>query len=227
MRKPVIFLTAFACSLLSAAEKPSARAAPKEIGSRTVVLDFAVDKNDHPVSLDIFSSEAAGLDPWAKLIVSNGQVKTDSPGVEKIGERKYRATISFPVEGDGPPLPPEVTFPKARILHPIQYPYELARDGIAGGVLLKLTIDETAKVTNVELVRASHEAFGKAAVGVAKRWQFSQPAKKDGKPIAVTLFQLITFEVEGKQIAPWQWQICPEPCLEKFSMTGSFVPARH
>jgi len=196
---------------------------PKEVGSRTVVLDFTVDENAKPMAIDLVSSEASGLNQWAKAMVKAGHVNTSSPGVVKLAEGKYRATISFPLDGDSSPYPLNVTLPKIRLQQNPRYPYALARADIAGGVLLRLTIDEKAEIKQVKVVRASHEEFGDAAVQAVNSWRLAEPAKKDGVPIPVTLFQLITFEIAGKPIAPWPWQLSPEPALEPMLVTGSFV----
>jgi len=197
---------------------------PQEIGSRTVVLDFTVDENEKAAVIDLVSTEAAGLNPWAQAMVKSGHVKPNSPGVIKLADGKYRATISFPLAGDGSPLPPGITPPKMRLQPGPQYPYELARADTPGGALLRLTINEKAAITKTEIVRASHKEFGSAAVDAVKKWRLAEPAKQDGAPIAVTLFQLITFEIEGKPPALWEWQMCPEPALPPFTVSGSYIP---
>ena len=209
---------------VAAVYAPPSHVPPKEIGSRTVVLDFTVDGNAKPVAIDLVSSEAVGLNFWAKAMIKVGHIKTDSPGVAKIGEGKFRATIGFSVADDGAPPPPNITLPKARLQPGPIYPFGLARADIPGGVLLKLTIDEKARISKVELIRSSHREFGTAAIEALKKWRFSEPAKKDGIPITITLFQLITFEIDGKPPAVWEWQMCPEPALPEYLVSGSYVP---
>lgn len=41
---------------------------------------------------------------------------------------------------------------------------------------------------------------------------------KEGKPVTVTLMQLVTFEMPAGASAPLGWQISPEPCLPPFTV---------
>ena len=206
---------------LEGAQPP--RIPPKEIGSRTVVVDFTVDKKTKPLTIEVSSSEAPGLNPYATMLIKTQKINIGSPGVKMVAEGKYRAIISFPLEGDSAPLPAEITPPKGEWQPGPTYPFELARADIAGGALFKLTIDEQGNIKNTELVRASHKAFGTAALNALKKWHFEQPAKKNGLPVEITLFQLFIYEVTGKPTAPWPWQMTPEPALSEFRVTGSFV----
>ena len=221
-----IALALFSGVLSDAAEVPAERLPPKEIGSRTVILSFTVDENAKPLAVAVVSSEAAGLNPWATAMIKAGQVKTTSPGVVKVAERKYRANISFALEGDGAALPSNITLPKAQFQPAPRYPFELARADTSGGVLLRLTIGEKANIEKVEVVRASHREFSDAVLTAVKKWRFAEPARKAGMPIAVTLYQLITFEIAGKTPALWEWQMCPEPAFPEYTVSGSYVPTR-
>jgi TonB family protein len=223
LQRLAIILALLGISMAGAAEAPLKQIVPAQIGRRTVVLQFALNEKNQPAAVEIVSSEAEGLNIWTRALVESGQVKIDAPGVTKIGDKQYRISISCPVEDDGPPLPPEITAPVARVQAPPSYPYDLARSGTSGGALLRLTIDEQARIQNVELVRASHKEFGRVAVNAVKKWRFAQPAKKNGQPMAITLFQLMTFEFIGAEIAPWQWQVGPEPALPIFNVTGERI----
>lgn len=219
----ILALALIACDDGKAVDEVREVQPPQEIGSRTVVLDFKVDKNSKPVDIELVSSEALGLNPWAKSMVLTGHVRKDSPGVIKLKEGKFRASISFPVKDDGAPLPAEITLPKRRI-HPVPaYPYALAKENTTGGVLLRLTINDKAKITNLEVVRASHDEFIRPTVHAVKKWEFAEPAKNAGVKMEVILFQLVTFEIAGKPPAPWEWQACPEPALPVFTVTGGFI----
>jgi TonB family protein len=196
-----------------------------EIGSRSVLVDFAVDESDKATQIDIVASEVAGLEIWAKSIIRAGQLKPGSPGVTKISEMKYRAMISFPVKDDGAPLAAGITLPTASKAQAVPvFPYEMSRNYISGGALLKLSIDRNAKVKKVELVRTSHPSFGRAALEGVKKWRFDKPAQKDGATLDLILHQLIVFNIEGKTPASWEWQIAPEPALPTLITTGSFIP---
>jgi hypothetical protein len=211
---------------LKGAESPAPTTVlPKEIGSRNVVVDFTVDAAGNQQPYQIVSSEAERLNPWAKALIRGGQLKVGSPGVTQIGEGKYRALISFPLEGDSAPLAKDITPPVPKLQLPPVYPFELAKSGTCGAALFKLTIDESGKIKNVELVRTSHALFAKASKEALQKWRFSQPAKKAGAPIAVTLYQLLVFVVEGKPLPSWQYLMSPEPALPEFLLTTNFIPA--
>lgn len=216
----VVTLALLGAGMMSVVDASATQVPPKQIGRRTVVLQFTVNESNQPVAIEVISSEAEGLNTWTRFLVASGQIKLDGPGVTQITAKQYQVSISCPVEDDGPPLPLEIAAPIARVQTGPMYPYELARSGTAGGALIKLTIDENARIKNAELVRASHKEFGKAAIDAVRKWKFSQPAKKDGQPITVTMFQLMTFEMIGAKIAPWQWQVGPEPALPKINVTG-------
>lgn len=202
-----------------AAETAPEHIRPKTIGFRTVVLEYMVDQNAKPAEISVVSSEADGLNYWAENLVKNGVVKEGTPGVVLIGVKKYKAEIAFPIQGDEAPLPDDITIPKVRIQGlPNISPKIWARE-IAGGVLLRLSIDEKARVSKIELIRASHKDFGQPAIDAVKKWQFSQPAKKSGQAIPISLFQLIIFETAGKKGMPWQWQVSPEPALPAYIVT--------
>ena len=92
-------------------------------------------------------------------------------------------------------------------------------------MLLKLTFDDKARIVRVEPVRASDPKLESAALQAVNLWRFSQPAEKDGVAIGIKLFQLITFEIEGRAKAAWQWQVTPEPALHEYTVTTN-VPVR-
>jgi len=151
-------------------------------------------------------------------LLRTGQLKSDSKGVTKVAENRYRLDVTYSVPDDEIPLPADVTPPVPRIQPVPVYPYDLRQKNTAGGVLLRLTIDEKARVKKVEVVRASHPAFASCAVQAVEKWVIGKPALKDGKPAAITLFQLLTFETHGGPSAPLGWRISPEPCLSPFTV---------
>jgi len=211
------------CSSLLATEVKTvpAQTAPKSIGFRTIILEFTVDDSTKPMEVGIVFSEEENLNEWARFLVLHGDVKEGVAGVTKIGKSKFRAEITFPIEYDEGPLPKEVTLPKVRLSRLPSIPRKIWEREIAGGVLLKLTIDKKARLAKTEVIRASHQDFVQPAIEAVKQWGFAQPAKKNGEAIDISLFQLITFETEGKQKASWQWQVSPEPAFPRFLVTTS------
>ncbi len=213
-------------SLLAAKEKPDQVAVvsdPKVVGVRDIVLEFETRDQGRQGNSRIISSESPILESWASSLIWRGEIKPGSPGVTKIGENKFRAVISFPIEGDKPILARDITLPTSRAQPAPTYPTSLRKAGSVGGALLRLTIDYTGKLTQVELVRASHPEFGPAALEAVRKWTFAKPATQAGKPIEITLFQLISFELRRNQPRgepflknpDWRWIVSPEPALPR------------
>lgn len=216
MRAIVVFLlfVSAAQSGFSSSVKPLQ---PKVVGQRTAVFEFSIDENARPIGLELISTESYGLGAWLqRILIKSDLLKLDSPSVVKISETRYRTSISCPVEGDSTPLPPEIEAPKARLQPAPSFPHELVAARITGGALLKITVNKNAKISKVELVRASREIFGKAAIEGVKQWRFAEPAKDNGKPIEITLYQLVTFDFSDKLNPEWQWYVSPEPALPDY-----------
>lgn len=87
-----------------------------------------------------------------------------------------------------PPVP-------VRTVKPV-YPEDMRRDGVAGMVMLKCTVDEHGNVNDVEVVKTSHESFTQPALDALRRWKF-KPARQDGNAVAVKINIPIRFAQEG------------------------------
>lgn len=77
-----------------------------------------------------------------------------------------------------------------------EYPSELRREGIAGIVMVKCTVDEQGNVVSTEVVKSSHQAFEKPAIDALLKWKF-KPARQDGAAIAMKVSIPIKFVLEG------------------------------
>lgn len=88
------------------------------------------------------------------------------------------ATFSFAQESkfDEPPMPSKTVAPN--------YPSELKREGVVGMVTLSILVDEKGNVQNPIIKKSSRPEFEKPALDAVSKWKF-EPAKKDGKPVAV------------------------------------------
>ncbi|HEY5550769.1 MAG TPA: energy transducer TonB [Opitutaceae bacterium] len=221
VRKVIAITALLAGAAALTAESPSGNDRAKTAGFRKVVLHFFVDDQDRPQKVDILSSEAGGLNQWAEHLVLSGQVKIGSPAVAKVSEGLYLAKLSFPIEGDGEPLSNDVTFPVFKQQTVPAYPFELVKSGMPGGAVLRFTLNEKAKISDVQVVRASHRDLGLVAKEALKRWRAARPAMRNGEPIAVTLNVLFIFQVDGQRPAPWEWQVCPEPGLDPFVIVSA------
>ena len=64
------------------------------------------------------------------------------------------------------------------------YPYSLQKSKIKGEVLLEFILDDKGKVHRPVAISSSHRDFEQPAIDAVRRWIF-EPARKDGKPVAV------------------------------------------
>ncbi len=72
------------------------------------------------------------------------------------------------------------------------YPEELKSQKLAGSATLRCHVDRDGNVSAVELVSATHPAFGAAALEAVRQWRFA-PAVKDHHYVAQTAELPITF----------------------------------
>ncbi|MEM1348282.1 MAG: TonB-dependent siderophore myxochelin receptor MxcH [Myxococcota bacterium] len=86
-------------------------------------------------------------------------------------------------EDPGEQVKPALVPPKLVRLQPAVYPREQLEQRIAGSVLLRLTLDASGGVTEVEVIESAGEAFDAAARLSALTSEFA-PATRDGEAIA-------------------------------------------
>jgi protein TonB len=76
------------------------------------------------------------------------------------------------------------------------YPSFARRAGIEGAVTLKLLIDTTGHVAEVEVIKVEgHDSFRQAVLDVVKTWQF-EPASHQGKVVSVWGITRVVFSLE-------------------------------
>lgn len=76
---------------------------------------------------------------------------------------------------------------------PPVFPAEFRRADIRGEAEVWFIIGADGRTEEVQVKRATDEAFAKAAIAAVSQWRF-QPGTKDGKPVRVRSQQLITFQ---------------------------------
>jgi TonB family protein len=84
------------------------------------------------------------------------------------------------------------------------YPEEAKKQGLQADVVLRLTIDETGKVSEAEVVEPAGSGFDEAAQAAALQFHF-EPATRDGTPIKVRIKYKYSFTLapaEPEQKAP-------------------------
>ena len=102
---------------------------------------------------------------------------------------------------------PQIVMPKLTQFAPADYPEQAKKAGLQADVMLRLTIDESGKVTDAQVLEPAGNGFDEAAQAAALMFTF-EPAKRDGTPVKVRIkykysFTLTPVESEPKQaIAP-------------------------
>ena len=87
---------------------------------------------------------------------------------------------------DEPPMPTKTV--------PPTYPKELKREGVSGMVTVSITVDENGAVQNPVVKKSTRPEFEEPALDAVSRWKF-EPAKKDGKPVAVQVVVPVKFSI--------------------------------
>jgi len=77
-----------------------------------------------------------------------------------------------------------------------QYPLMARRQGVAGRVVLRLTIDDCGRLIDVEVVEEAPYGFVAAAVTAVKRSSF-YPAQVDGRPVVSRALLPIRFSLKA------------------------------
>lgn len=89
------------------------------------------------------------------------------------------------------------TPPKPVTQVPAEYPERAQERGLVGEVLIKVSIDETGKVTDAQVERSDADRdLIESAVRAAMRWTF-EPAVRYGSPVPSSI--VIPFNFKGKQ----------------------------
>lgn len=86
---------------------------------------------------------------------------------------------------------PDVS-PKALFRAAPQYPAFLRASGISGTVQVEFVIDEQGDVKDVTVVKSTREGFEAPAIAAVSVWKF-EPARKNGRPVAIHASQLLEF----------------------------------
>jgi len=76
-----------------------------------------------------------------------------------------------------------------------EYPTTLRQKGVSGLVVVKVTVDEQGKPSEVTVAKSSNEQLDVYAMRAVKRWTF-RPAKKDGVATPATVTIPIQFSLE-------------------------------
>lgn len=213
---PAIFrLGLLALVSISTALRAEDAPATKPRNGYTVTLDVKVDEQGKPEGVSLVSTDDDSQgDVMSKMAIAMA-MKTPFPPRLKDGvAHKYtaRAPFFFPIEDDEGKEADALPKPKGvKNGAKIVYPPELRSQGVVGGAIFELMVDENGKLTQLKTLRASHPEFEKAARESLEKWEFI-PAEKDGHTVASRSRIAIVFDTP-EQMADLKWRIPPRPKL--------------
>jgi protein TonB len=126
------------------------------------------------------------------------QTNVDQTDHQQQQQQTFETTSGPAIETARAVLPPPVRRAAELISGDLQPPYppseERAQRG--GSVRMRLTIGTDGRVSEVERLSATSDAFWRAAERQARtRWRF-RPATEDGRPVAGSKVMTVTFRIE-------------------------------
>jgi TonB family protein len=119
------------------------------------------------------------------LLLAPGAVRAQESGSGAIPGGATGAIVKAP-EAETDKKQPVVVLPEIVHFENAPYPPEAEKEGLQGSVVLKLTVDKTGAVTNVEVVESAGHGFDEAAQAAALKFKF-KPATRDGVPFAAKI----------------------------------------
>ena len=87
-----------------------------------------------------------------------------------------------------------VTAPHVKYAPDPEYPVEARQAGVQGTVVLGLIVDTDGIPRNIRVLRSLGYGLDERAVDTVRKWRFN-PAKKDGKPVAVEIDVQVNFRL--------------------------------
>lgn len=95
-----------------------------------------------------------------------------------------------------------------KLIKPVEpmYPYNQARAGVDGAVLIEFVINREGQVQNPYVIESNNPAFERPALDAVMQWRFS-PGLKAGKPVYVRVNQRIEFTLDQGGRTPAAWRI--------------------
>ena len=88
-----------------------------------------------------------------------------------------------------------VTAPKKLFSPQPRYTEEARQGRIQGTVILQAVVDAAGNITDVKVLKGLPLGLNDSAVETVQTWKY-EPAKLDGKPVAVYLSLLVNFSLQ-------------------------------
>ena len=88
------------------------------------------------------------------------------------------------------------SFEPAMLVHAVQpvYPPPLEEEGIEGRAIVRVHIDTRGRVSDTQVLFATHPLFARSAVRAVSQYRFT-PAKQNGQPVESDFTQTFRFRV--------------------------------
>ena len=86
------------------------------------------------------------------------------------------------------------SFEPAMLVHSVQpvYPPPLEEEGIEGRAIVRVHIDTRGRVSDTQVLFATHPLFARSAVRAVSQYRFT-PAKQNGRPVESAFTQTFRF----------------------------------
>ena len=111
----------------------------------------------------------------------------------------YVGVVAPPAWGQEPAL----QAPRLQRFVPSPYPPDAARQGLEAEVVLRIDVDATGAVTDVQVVESAGGGFDELAEAACRRFEFA-PARRDGRPISARILYRYRFTLAEPAPPPSQ-----------------------
>ena len=143
-------------------------------------------------------------------LAAGGRARADDGGMDAVAQAQDGQTGAADA---GAPAPDAELAAPPRPLMPITPAYtpEAMRAGIAGEVVLVLTVDEAGQVTDVAVESGLPEGLTEAAVAAARAVRFSPARDRTGRATAVRIRWIVRFTLPEERQPPAPGAPAPPP----------------
>lgn len=187
--------------------KPGAGPSPESHAawfSGHVTLRVDIDATGSVTAAEVVRSTASCFEPLAAATLLRWRFAPAIVAGEPAATRMI-VPISTPGTIENPPplfFKPDPSSatpwdepPRMRHLDLPIYPQDLFAAGVTGRASARVTLDATGAATQVELLDATHPAFGHALLASIDRCQH-EPARRGGRRVATTILRTAVFETD-------------------------------
>ena len=155
---------------------------------RKLVADLAAARDK------VASEHKARLDAEQKLRALRAEAERASREPREETTLTRPAPAGVRASAPPPPLASRATEPDRVKTVPPRYPEELRRRGVQGRVQLRMLVDESGTVADVQVVGNPDPAFAAAATEAARRWEYN-PGRKDGLRTRMWVNESVDFKL--------------------------------